>query len=209
MQILRVIEAYCWTKNQRQTIAPSSSEFRTNFILHLRVALGSVHTWAMFPTCVLSFWVILSLNIFADPKQFKCDSLAFIYGWIQRWSKEIFWNGDSSPTLNSFLLTGSVTRFAEISPLWCCVIKLWPFWTGSFTIWHNVEANLANFIWFWANVQCCKWPNIEPIDSPSGHTGPYPLKDILSKILSYADLVNSDWLCQNFQPNRVLKTCVG
>jgi hypothetical protein len=26
MQILRVIEAYCWTKNQRQTIAPTSSE---------------------------------------------------------------------------------------------------------------------------------------------------------------------------------------
>jgi hypothetical protein len=27
MQILRVIEAYCWTKGQRQTIAPTSSEF--------------------------------------------------------------------------------------------------------------------------------------------------------------------------------------
>ena len=44
------------------------------------------------------------------------------------------------------------------------------FWKGPFTIWQFIELTLANFIWFWANVQCCKWPNIEPINSPSGHT---------------------------------------
>ena len=31
MQILRVIEAYCWTKNQRQTIAPTSSKSSNYF----------------------------------------------------------------------------------------------------------------------------------------------------------------------------------
>ena len=34
------------------------------------------------------------------------------------------------------------------------------------------EHAFSNFIWFWTNVQCCKWPNIEPINWPSGHTGP-------------------------------------
>ena len=62
-----------------------------------------------------------------------------------------------------YLLT-SVTRFGEISTLWSYVIKHWPFWNGSFTVWQNFELTLAIFIWFWANVQCCKWPNIEPIN---------------------------------------------
>ena len=192
MQILSVIEAYCWTKNQRQTIAPSSSEFRTNFILHLRVALASVHTWAMFPTCVLSFWVILSLNIFADPKQFKCDSLAFIYGWIQRWSKEIFWNGDSSPTLNSFLLTGSVTRFAEISPLW-------PFWKGSFSILQNFRTIFVNFLCYRANFHRYKWPKIQLTIYPSGHTATGKLVDLnLSLVLPEIGLFVRQENCPKF-----------
>ena len=36
----------------------------------------------------------------------------------------------------------SVTRFGEISPLWCDLIKLWPFWKGSFTI-----GKILNILW--------------------------------------------------------------
>ena len=50
MQILRVIEAYCWTKNQRQTIAPSSSEFSKLKFLNF-VALLTPETWET--KCVL------------------------------------------------------------------------------------------------------------------------------------------------------------
>ena len=41
---------------------------------------------------------------------------------------------------------------------------------GSFTIWQHLELTLTYIIWFWANVQCCKLPNIEPINWSSGHT---------------------------------------
>ena len=89
--------------------------------------------------------------------------LVFIYTWIQRWSKEIFWNGDSSPTLYSFLLTCSVTRFTEISPLW-------PFWMGSFSILQNFQIIFVNFICCRANFHCCKWPKIQQTIYLSGHT---------------------------------------
>ena len=35
-------------------------------------------------------------------------------------------------------------------------LTLWPFRKGSFTIRQKFELTLANYVWFWANVQCCK-----------------------------------------------------
>ena len=32
------------------------------------------------------------------------------------------------------------------------------------------EPSLANFVCYWANYNCCKWPNINKIISNSGHT---------------------------------------
>ena len=32
---------------------------------------------------------------------------------------------------------------------------------GSFSIWHIVQQTLANFLWYWANLHCCKWPRIK------------------------------------------------
>ena len=62
----------------------------------------------------------------------------------------------------NFLLTGSVTRFGEFSPLWVTIIVLWPFWKCTFSIWQNFFwLILANFICYWADFNCCKWPNIE------------------------------------------------
>ena len=43
-------------------------------------------------------------------------------------------------------------------------MRLWPFFEGSYSIWQNCEPTLAN-------VHCCIGPNIERINSPSGHTG--------------------------------------
>ena len=59
----------------------------------------------------------------------------------------------------------SVTRFGGISPIWRNFINLWPF----------IEGNILNLFWqtiyaFGANVNCCKWPKIEHIIKPSGHT---------------------------------------
>ena len=51
----------------------------------------------------------------------------------------------SSSRRTSFLLSRSVTRFGEISPLWCNVVKLWALLKGAFTIWRNFELTLAIF----------------------------------------------------------------
>ena len=64
----------------------------------------------------------------------------------------------------------SVTRFGKISPLWHNFCKLWPFWKSSFNSWEHFEFTLAKFIFFWANLQCLKWPNNMQIIQQSGHT---------------------------------------
>ena len=35
---------------------------------------------------------------------------------------------------------------------------------------HILEPTLPNFLCIWANFHCWKWPNIEQIIEPSGHT---------------------------------------
>ena len=87
------------------------------------------------------------------------------------WYRSLF----ISLLFRSKLLTGtwfkiSVTRFGEISPLWQNFRNLWPFIEGQNSIWQHFEHILANYWCCWANVNCCKWTNIEHIIKPSGHT---------------------------------------
>ena len=64
----------------------------------------------------------------------------------------------------------SVTRFDKNLPLWRNFIYLWKNIEGYERIWQHFEPLLANFLCFWANANCCKWPNIEHLIKPSGHT---------------------------------------
>ena len=68
----------------------------------------------------------------------------------------------------------SVTRFGEI------FISLSQFLKGLFSIWQNSEPALANFMCYWAKVYCCKGPNIERINKPSGHTGHEQVKEAVN-----------------------------
>ena len=77
----------------------------------------------------------------------------------------------------------SVTIFDVFSPLWLTIIVLWPFRRCVFSIWQNFELILANFICYWANFNCCKWPNTEQTIYPSGHTGSTYLFKLLSSFL--------------------------
>ena len=38
--------------------------------------------------------------------------------------------------------------------------KLSSFFKGLFSVWHNFEPSLANFLCYWANFHCCKRQNI-------------------------------------------------
>ena len=60
-----------------------------------------------------------------------------------------------------------VTRFSKILPLRQNFKRLWQILKRPLRIWQNVEHTLASSLCYWANFQCCKWPNIE-----KGHTGP-------------------------------------
>ena len=53
-------------------------------------------------------------------------------------------------------LSGSVTKFGEISPLRQNFKRLWEKLKGLFSIWLNSEHTLANSLCYWANFQCCK-----------------------------------------------------
>ena len=89
---------------------------------------------------VATFWATLE-NILQLLKNWKLDQPIAWLRLLQSRRNELY--------LTVWHAAVSVTRFGEISPLWRCVVKLWPFWKCSFTIWHNVEVNVANFIWFW------------------------------------------------------------
>ena len=58
----------------------------------------------------------------------------------------------------------SVTRLGEILPTWIFFKSLGPFIKGLYSIWQNVQPTLANLLYFWANLQCCKLANIEQIN---------------------------------------------
>ena len=59
------------------------------------------------------------------------------------------------------------------SPLWRNFINLWPFIKGWDSIWQHLEPHLANYLCFWANTNCCKWPNIELVITSSDHSASY------------------------------------
>ena len=75
------------------------------------------------------------------------------------------------------------------------------FWKGPFTIWQFIELTLANFIWFWANIQWFKWPNFVPENYPSGHTASHYVNELTKDCLSMAQ-VDRRWLeapCFDYQ----------
>ena len=41
---------------------------------------------------------------------------------------------------------------------------------GIFSTWQYFEPTLEDFLCYWVNFLCYKWPNIEQIIWPSGHT---------------------------------------
>ena len=55
----------------------------------------------------------------------------------------------------------SMTRFGKISPLWKKFRSLWQIFDGYFLLLQNAEPTLANLRQNWANLHCCKWPNVE------------------------------------------------
>ena len=65
--------------------------------------------------------------------------------------------------------TFSVTRFGEISPLGRNYKSLWWFLRLNF-VFEKFFNLLWQKIWNWAKIQYCKWPNIEAVTLPSGHT---------------------------------------
>ena len=99
-----------------------------------------------------------------------------VFGKILRWFGQILYaigqifikvNGQRLSKYSSYLVTmvrsdaSSVTRLAEISPLWQKIKSLWQIFESLYLIWQNVEPTLANLLHYWANFHCCSWPNIE------------------------------------------------
>ena len=79
--------------------------------------------------------------------------------WEQKWRQQL---GRSVEDGEKQLSDGSsVTRLGEISPLWQKFTSLWQIFDCLFLIWLNAEPTLANLWHYWANLNCCKWPNVE------------------------------------------------
>ena len=67
----------------------------------------------------------------------------------------------------------SVTRFGEISPFWKKYLTVFGnFSKVLFRIWNYFERAWAKNC-HRAKFHCCKWPNIEKLIYPSGHTAAY------------------------------------
>ena len=62
--------------------------------------------------------------------------------------------------------SNTVTRFDEISPLW-----LKASFGGFIQCFENFQTCLGQLLCYWANDQCCKWPNIVKNKISICHTG--------------------------------------
>ena len=110
-----------------------------------------------------------------DPPGFETETswLSFIKTSSFDLQRDYGANEASKPwplDLRVMLLTAvppiSVTRFGEILPLGQKIKNYLAIsWV---TIWQNFEPTLANILYFWPNIHCSKWPNIEQIKYPSG-----------------------------------------
>ena len=85
-------------------------------------------------------------NIFCEKKTCYCWLLPFM---PRRQCDQIWWKFTS------------VTKFLKSMAL---------YWRPN-SIWQHFEHILTNYLCFWANINDCKWPNIEHLIKPSGHTG--------------------------------------
>ena len=69
--------------------------------------------------------------------------------------------------------------FSRVSwSVWPALVKFSPLWRNNLVIFEplfgvkqNFEPILARILCCWAIIHCCKWPNIEAVIYPSGHTG--------------------------------------
>ena len=67
--------------------------------------------------------------------------------------------------INTRLVSPSVTRFGEISPLWKKFTSLWKIFDSLFLIWQNAEPYFAKLWHYWANCHWCNWPIIEKLSN--------------------------------------------
>ena len=64
-----------------------------------------------------------------------------------------------------------MTRFGKIPPLLPIFKNIWQYIWGLFGFGQSFQLTLVQFVCFWANFHCWKWPNIENTIWSSGHTG--------------------------------------
>ena len=101
-------------------------------------------------------------------------------------------------------ITRSVTRFGEFSPLWQKFTNIWQIFDSLFLIWQNAEHTSENLWYYWANFHCCKWPNIEKIIQPSGHTDHTKLR--ISHSVEWTDIKTNIITMTSFVDIKTVKT---
>ena len=82
---------------------------------------------------------------------------------IRRWLGSLFSGTKKYHILVYHLLPWiSVTSLGKILSLRLAKFKsLCLFIVGLFSIWQSIVPTLVKSLWYWANIHCCKWPNIE------------------------------------------------
>ena len=91
----------------------------------------------------------------------RCLRLLLQLVAFTKYRSSLLWARDAE-SLEAFTLIStpfsvtSVTRFAEISPLWQTFTSLWKMFDGVFLIWQNSKPTLANMLHYWANFHCYK-----------------------------------------------------
>ena len=104
------------------------------------------------------------------------------------------------PELDSWSLTsGRVTKdwdrkrlkyikYSQCGQIWrnfATLAKLYKSLAIYEGLWEHFEPLLVNYLCFWANTNCCKWPNIEHVIKPFGHTEYIPPTQNLTNRLWY------------------------
>ena len=99
-------------------------------------------------------------------------------------------------TYRYFWTVCSVNRFGKIT-------SLWQVYEGLFCIWQNSEPTLAKLSCNRAIFHCCKWPNIERIIKPSGHTDcRYCVHDVATVVYLFENSWHSPkWRIDLFEKN--------
>ena len=73
--------------------------------------------------------------------------------------RDTYWPSKASTTTSSY--TSSVTRYAEISPLWQNLKSFLQFFESLFCIWHTFNPIWTNLVCYCADFHLCKWAKNE------------------------------------------------